>query len=78
MQTFLSTITIRKYKQAFDTEVDINKANYEIKNLATQINLKAIENSNIDMPCLGKKELHLNQRGDFLLAGNVIRFFKTY
>ena len=74
----LSTITIRKDKQALDMKVDINKANNEIKNLATKLNLKVIENTNIDMSCLGKKKLHLNQRGDSLLAGNFIRFFKTY
>ena len=74
----LSTITIRKDKQALDMKVDINKANNEIKNLATQLNLKVIENTNIDVSCLGKKKLHLNQRGNYLLAGNFIRFFKTY
>ena len=74
----LSTITIRKDKQALDMKVDINKANNEIKNLATQLNLKVIENTNIDVSCLGKKKLHLNQRGNSLLAGNFIRFFKAY
>ena len=33
----LSTIIIRKDKQALDKKVDINKANNEIKNLATQL-----------------------------------------
>ena len=74
----LSTITKRKDKQALDMKVDINKANNEIKNLATQLNLKVIENTNIDVSCLGNKKLHLNQRGNSLLAGNFIRFFKAY
>ena len=72
----LSTITKRKDKQALDMKVDINKANNEI--LATQLNLKVLENTNIDVSCLGKKKLNLNQHGNSLLAGNFIRFFKAY
>ena len=71
----LSTITIRKDKQVLDMKVDINKANNEIKNLATQLNLKVIENTSIDVSCLGKKKLHLNQRGNSLLSRKLYYIF---
>ena len=74
----LSTITLCKDEQALDLRVDVNKANDKIKDLAKKLNLKVIENTNIDMLSLGRKKLHLNQRGYSFLAGNFIRFSKSY
>ena len=48
------------------------------KNLAKELNVQVIDNSNVDESCLNRKQLHLNRRGDSVLANNYIKFIKSY
>ena len=74
----LSTVVIRKDKQAMDKKLNVKEINTKIKNFAKDLNVQLIDNSNIDTSCLSRKQLHLNRKGDSLLANNYIRFIKSF
>ena len=74
----LSTVIIRKDKQALDKKLNVKELNTKIKNLAKELNVQVIDNSNVDESCLSRKQLHLNRRGDSVLANNYIKFIKSY
>ena len=74
----LSTVVIRKDKQALDKKPNVKELNMKIKDLATELNVQVIDNSNIDVSCLSRKQLHLNRKGDSVLANNYIKFIKSY
>ena len=57
----LSTVVIRKDKQALDKKLNVKELNMKIKDLAKELNVQVIDNSNIDVSCLSRKQLHLNR-----------------
>ena len=59
----LSTVLIRKDKQALDKKLNVKELNTKIKDLAKELNVQVIDNSNIDVSCLSRKQLHLNRKG---------------
>ena len=46
--------------------------------LLAEFDVDKIDNSSIDVSCLGKRELHLNNIGTGKLALNFIKFFKAF
>ena len=74
----LSTVVIQKDKQALDKKLNVKELNTKIKDLAKEVNVQVIDNSNIDVSCLCRKQLHLNRKGDSVLANNYIKFTKSY
>ena len=48
-----------------------------MKNYFSQINIEYIENSNTKEEHLGKKKLHLNRRGNTILANNLLKFLRS-
>ena len=67
-QESLDTEIIRKDKQALDKKLNVKELNTKIKNLAKELNVQVIDNSNVDESYLSRKQLHLNRRGDSVLA----------
>ena len=70
-----SSITIRKDKKGIDKNVV--ETNARLKNYCSQKKLDYIENTNIKEEHLGVKKLHLNKRGNSLLATNFLRYLRS-
>ena len=69
----LSSLTIRKdVKNNPGIEKKLHKLNLKMKNLAKELSIGWMDNSNIDASCLGFSMLHLNKKGNALLAKNFI------
>ena len=68
----LSTLTMRRDHEGMNKKV--NNLNRDLKKLAVEINIPIIDNSNIDISCLSSRQLHLNRKGDSVLARNFIRY----
>ena len=66
------SITIRKDKNVIDKNVV--ETNASLKNYCSQKKLDYIENTNIKEEYLGVKKLHLNKRGNSLLATYFLRY----
>ena len=49
-----------------------NKVNEEVNQLINEQNVLQIDNSNIKENHLGKRGLHLNDKGNTILAGNIL------
>ena len=49
-----------------------------LNKLLLEFGFDKIDNSNIDVSCLGKRGLHLSNTGAGKLALNFIKFFKAY
>ena len=74
-KTSFSSITIRKDKKGIDKIVV--ETNARLKNYCSQKKLDYIENTNIKEEHLGVKKLHLNKRGNSLLATNFLRYLRS-
>ena len=48
-----------------------------MKNYFSQTNIEYIENNNTKEEHLGKKNLHLNRRGNTILANNLLKFLRS-
>ena len=48
-----------------------------MKNYFSQTNVEYIENNNTKEEHLGKKKLHLNRRGNTILANNLLKFLRS-
>ena len=72
----LSTAVMRKDKQAVDKKVSVSELNRKIKEIAKAQNISVIDNSNLDVSCLSRKKLHLNEKGNSYLAMNFINFLE--
>ena len=70
--TAISLCVIRKDKPGLLKK--INARNNIIKDVCITNNLKWIDNSNLDKPCLGTKKLHLNRKSCSYLAKNLQKF----
>ena len=69
----LSSLTIRKdVKNNPGIEKKIHKLNLKMKNLAKELSIGWMDDSNIDASCLGFSMLHQNKKGNALLANNFI------
>ena len=70
-----SSILIRKDKKGISKNVtDINS---RLKNYCQQKHLNFIDNSNIMEEHLGNRKLHLNERGNSVLANNFIKYLRS-
>ena len=56
----------------------IKNLNKRIKKFSAERNLQTIKHDNIDLSCLATKRLHLNKRGDSILASNFINFLNKH
>ena len=74
----LSTAVMRKDKQAMDKKVSVLALNREIREFANTMKISVIDNSNLDVFCLSRKKLHLNEKGNAYLARNFLNFIKTF
>ena len=70
-----SSIKIRKDKK--DIDKNVVETNARLKNYCSQKKLDYIENTNIKEEHLGVKKLHLNKRGNSLLATNFLRYLRS-
>ena len=53
------------------------KLNLKIKNLANELSIEWMDNSNIDVSYLGFSMLHLNKKGNTILAKNFINVIES-
>ena len=65
-----SSLIIRKDKKV----VEVNS---RLKNLCAQKNIDFIDNANIKEEHLGNKKLHLNKRGNTVLANNLLKYLRS-
>ena len=71
---FLSII-IRKDRKNIDKKV--SQANSYLKNYCNQKNIDFIVNGNLKEEHLDQKKLHLNKRGNSILANNFLKFLRS-
>ena len=69
----ISGLVTRKDKPGIEKKV--SNLNSRLKNFCARNKLYFIENDWVDAPCLSKKKLHLNMRGNFVLAKNCVNCF---
>ena len=72
----ISSIITRRDKPGLQQKV--NELNTEIKDFCRNHQLQIIDNSNLDVQCLGMKKLHLSKRGDGLFACNLLNFINNH
>ena len=70
---FLSVI-LRKDKK--DISKKVGETNQRLRNYCEQKNIDFVDNSNIIEEHLGSKNLHLNKRGNSILAKNILKFLR--
>ena len=72
----ISTVVTRGDRAGMSKRIaNLNK---RIKKFCAERNLQTIEHDNIDFSCLATKRLHLNKRGDSILANNFINFLSKH
>ena len=69
-----SSVILRKDKK--DISKKIGEANQRLKSDCKQKNIDVVDNSNIMEEHLGSKNLHLNKRGNSILAKNLLTFLR--
>ena len=69
-----SSVILRKDKK--DNSKKVGEINQRLKNDCEQKNIDFVENSNTIEEHLGSKKLHLNQRGNSLLAKNILKYLR--
>ena len=69
----LSSVVIRR-----DKKVSVANLNKEIKQLAKELKIVLIDNANLDVSCLSRKKLHLNEKGNSYLASNFLNFIRKF
>ena len=69
----ISGLVTRKDKPGIEKKVSSLKSC--LKNLCARSQLYFIENDRVDGSCLGKKKLHLNIKGNSILARNFVNYF---
>ena len=69
----ISGLVTRKDKPGIEKKV--SSLNTCLKNLCARSQLYFIENDRVDGSCLGKKKLHLNIKGNSILARNFVNYF---
>ena len=71
-----STLTIRKDRPGMSKRV--KALNSKIREFCEKNNVKEISNANVDENRLSAKKLHLNQRGNSVLARNFLNFISNH
>ena len=69
-----SSVILRKDKK--DISKKVGETNQRLKNYCKQKNIDFVDNSNIIEEHLGSKKLHLNKRGNSILAKNILKFLR--
>ena len=75
-ETFVSVSSVISREDA-DMSEEINSPNTKLKSLCDSSQYGFIDNSNIDSSFLNRSKLHLNKRGDTLLAKNIKAFIEN-
>ena len=70
-----SSIVTRKDRKNIDKKV--LEVNSHLKNYCSQKNIDFIDNNNIKEEHLGVKKLHLNKRGNSVLASNILKYLRS-
>ena len=70
-----SSIITRKDRKNIDKKV--SEVNSYLKNYCSQKNIDFIDNSNLKEEHLGQKKLHLNKKGNSILANNFLKFLRS-
>ena len=70
-----SSIIIRKDRKNIDKTV--SQVNSYLKNHCNQMNIDFIDNGNLKEKHLGQKKLHLNKKGNSILANNFLKFLRS-
>ena len=69
-----SSVILRKDKK--DISKKVGETNQRLRNYCEQKNIDFVDNSNIIEEHLGSKNLHLNKRGNSILAKNILKFLR--
>ena len=69
-----SSVILRKDKK--DISKKVGEINQRLKNYCKQKNIDFVDNSNIIEEHLRSKKLHLNQRGNSILAKNISKYLR--
>ena len=69
-----SSVILRKGKK--DISKKVGETNQGLKNYCKRKNINFVDNSNIIEEHLGSKKLHLNKRGNSILAKNILKFLR--
>ena len=72
----LSFAVMRKDKQAVDKKVSVSEVNRKIKEIAKAQDISVIDKTNLDVSCLSRKKLYLNEKRNSYLANNFIKFLR--
>ena len=64
------------HKDKKDIWMKVGEINQRLKNYCRQKYVDFVDNSNIVEEHLGSKKFHLNQRGNCLLAKNILKYLK--
>ena len=74
----ISSIITRRDKPGLQQKVNAHALNYEIKDFCRNNQIEIIDNSNLDVKCLGRRQLYLSKRGDGLFARNLLNFINNH
>ena len=58
--------------------MSVPNLNKEIKELAKEMKIVLIDNANLDVSCLRRKKLQLNEKGNSYLASNFLNFIRKF
>ena len=70
----VSSVVTRKDKNGMPNKV--SSLNNGLKTLCMRNQIEFIDNSNLDVSCLGMKKLHLNKKGNSYLANNFNKYLE--
>ena len=76
-ETKVTISNIIKRSDNVNLNQKIDKCNVEIASLVSQKGWSLIDNSNLDSTCLNGSGLHLNKKGIFSLASNIIKHIRS-
>ena len=76
-ETKVTISNIIKRSDNVNLNQKINECNVEIASLVSQKGWSLIDNSNLDSACLNRSGLHLNKKGIFSLASNIIKHIRS-
>ena len=71
----LSSVVTRSDKSGM--QLKVSTFNTSLKAFFAKNHIDLIDNSNLDVSCLGAKHLHLNKKGNSYLASSFIRYFEN-
>ena len=69
----VSSVITRSDKS--DLQLKVSTLNTSLKAFCAKTRVDLIDNSNLDVSCLGAKKLHINKKANSYLVKNFIRYF---